>query len=122
MTRILLVEDHEMNRKMLTRRLLRRDFEVLEAHDGLEALHMARAEQPDLIIMDMSIPEIDGWEATRRLKEDPATGSIPILGLSAHAMSGDRKKGLDAGCDEYDTKPVDFNRLMEKILLLLEAR
>lgn len=115
MTRILLVEDSEMNRDMLSRRLERRDFTVLIAVDGQEGVAIAQQERPDLILMDMSLPIMDGWEATRVLKADPETASIPIIGLSAHALSTDRDKALDAGCDDYDTKPVDFNRLLEKI-------
>ena len=115
MTKILLVEDHELNRDMLTRRLKRKGFEVIEAEDGLEGLRKAESIQPHLILMDMSLPELDGWEATRRLKKNPATQRIPVIGLSAHAMSGDRQKGLSAGCDDYDTKPIDFQRLLRKI-------
>lgn len=115
MAKILLIEDHEMNRDMLSRRLKRKGYEVLEAGDGLEGIDMANTSMPDLILMDMSLPELDGWEATRRLKADPNTQNIPILGLSAHAMSGDRQKGLAAGCDDYDTKPIDFKRLLGKV-------
>jgi len=115
MAKILLIEDHEMNRDMLSRRLKRKGYEVLEAGDGLEGIDMANDSLPDLILMDMSLPELDGWEATRRLKADPKTQNIPILGLSAHAMSGDRQKGLAAGCDDYDTKPIDFKRLLGKV-------
>ncbi len=115
MAKILLIEDHEMNRDMLSRRLKRKGYEVLEAGDGLEGIDMANTSKPDLILMDMSLPELDGWEATRRLKADPNTQNIPILGLSAHAMSGDRQKGLAAGCDDYDTKPIDFKRLLGKV-------
>jgi CheY-like chemotaxis protein len=119
-TKILLVEDNEMNRDMLSRRLERKGFRVAIAIDGAQGLAMAISETPDLILMDMSLPEVDGWEATRRLKALPQTQSIPILGLSAHAMSGDREKAMQAGCDDYDTKPVDFTRLMGKIQTLLE--
>ena len=115
MTRILLVEDNEMNRDMLSRRLVRRGFEVEIAVDGQEGLDKARTARPDLILMDMSLPVMDGWEATRRLKEDPQCRHIPVVGLSAHAMAGDREKALAAGCDDYDTKPVDIKRLLEKI-------
>ena len=120
MVRILLVEDHEMNRDMLSRRLKRKGFEVIEAQDGSIGIEKALRFLPDLIIMDMSLPEVDGWEATKRLKGQQATRDIPVLGLSAHAMSGDRQRGLDAGCNDYDTKPVDFRRLLGKIDRLLE--
>lgn len=115
MKRILLVEDHEMNRDMLSRRLRRKGFDVLEAQDGMEGMTVAMEQRPDLILMDMSLPVLDGWEATRRLKAAAGTSQIPIIGLSAHAMSGDRQKGLSAGCDDYDTKPIDFKRLLGKI-------
>ena len=115
MQRILLVEDNEMNRDMLTRRHVRRGFEVIMAVDGQEALSKAREDSPLLILMDMSLPVLDGWEATRLLKQDQATRSIPVIGLTAHAMAGDREKCLAAGCDQYDTKPVDFERLIGKI-------
>jgi len=120
MTTILLVEDNEMNRDMLTRRLKRRGFDVAEALDGLQGIDMAVRLKPDLILMDMSLPEMDGWEATRRLKALSHTSTIPIIGLSAHAMSGDRQKGISAGCDDYDTKPIDFRRLLGKIERVLE--
>ncbi|MBC8288359.1 MAG: response regulator [Nitrospinae bacterium] len=119
MTKILLVEDNEMNRDMLSRRLERKGFEVLIAVDGLEGVNMARAESPDLILMDMSLPVMDGWEAVRTLKDDPETQAIPVLGLSAHAMTPDRDKAIKAGCDDYDTKPVDIKRLLGKIKALL---
>ncbi|MBI4383401.1 MAG: response regulator [Nitrospinae bacterium] len=119
MPRILLVEDNEMNRDMLTRRLLKKGFEVVIAEDGNEGVKLAREQAPELILMDMSLPVMDGWEATRLLKAAPETRTIPILGLSAHAMTGDREKALKAGCDDYDTKPIDFNRLMSKIQSLL---
>ncbi len=119
MTRILLVEDNEMNRDMLSRRLQRRGFDVLIAVDGRQALEQARNGQPRLILMDMSLPVMDGWEATRRLKADPQCRHIPIVGLSAHAMSGDRERALVAGCNDYDTKPVDFERLLGKIHALI---
>ena len=114
-----MVEDNEMNRDMLSRRLKRKGFEIVVAVDGEEAVKMTTSESPELILMDMSLPVMDGWEATRRIRDDPAVSSIPIIGLSAHAMSGDREKGLEAGCDEYETKPVDMPRLLEKISQLL---
>ena len=113
MSKILLVEDNEMNRDMLSRRLTRKGFEVLIAIDGREAIDLAQSELPDLILMDMSLPVIDGWEATRRLKADQTTGGIPIIALTAHAMSGDREKCQEAGCDDYDTKPIELQRLLE---------
>lgn len=119
MTKILLVEDNEMNRDMLSRRLERKGFEVLIAVDGLEGVNMTRSERPDLVLMDMSLPVMDGWEAVRTLKDDPETQAIPVLGLSAHAMTPDRDKAINAGCDDYDTKPVDIKRLLEKIQALL---
>lgn len=119
MTRILLVEDNEMNREMLSRRLQRKGFEVLLAVDGLQGVAMAQADRPDLILMDMSLPGIDGWEATRRIKADPATRATPVIALTAHAMSDDRAKALAAGCDEFDTKPVDLVRLLGKMAALL---
>ena len=117
--RILLVEDNEANRDMLSRRLLRRGYEVLIAVDGKEGIDMAATEHPDLILMDLSMPVIDGWEATRILKDSEETSSIPIIALSAHAMAGDRDKALAAGCDEFDTKPIDFPQLLEKMEVLL---
>jgi two-component system cell cycle response regulator DivK len=120
-TKILLVEDNEMNRDMLSRRLQRRGYEVVIAVDGGQGLEMAQSETPDLILMDMSLPVVDGWEATRRLKAAPETSGIPIIALTAHAMSGDREKALEAGCDDYDTKPTELDRLLEKIRAL-EAR
>ncbi len=119
MARILLVEDNEMNRDMLSRRLARRSFDVLIAEDGQRGIEMAREHLPDLILMDMSLPITDGWEATRILKSDDATRHIPVIALTAHAMRGDRQKALDAGCDDYDTKPVDLKRLLSKIDALL---
>ena len=119
MPKILLVEDNEMNRDMLSRRLIRRGYEVAIALDGEQGLAMARSEAPSLILMDMSLPGIDGWEATRRLKAAPETRKIPIIALTAHAMSGDREKAQAAGCDDFDTKPVDLTRLLEKIEVLL---
>lgn len=115
MKKILLVEDNEMNRDMLSRRLIRRGFEVAIAVDGRQGVEMATTETPDVILMDMSLPEIDGWEATRMIKGNPQTGAIPVMGLTAHAMAGDREKCLAAGCDEYGSKPVDFAELIEKI-------
>lgn len=117
--KILLVEDNDNNRDMLVRRLQRRGFEVSIAVDGEEAQSVAHAEIPDLILMDMSLPVIDGWEATRRLKASPTTGRIPVIALTAHAMAGDRDKALEAGCDDYDTKPIELPRLLGKISALL---
>ena len=119
MPKILLVEDNEMNRDMLSRRLQRRAYEVVVAVDGKEGIEKASSDNPDLILMDMSLPEIDGWEATRRLKADDATRSIPVIALTAHAMESDKAKALEAGCDDYDTKPVDLTRLLGKIEALL---
>lgn len=119
MPKILLVEDNEMNQDMLSRRLQRRGYEVVIAADGARGVEMASSEQPDLILMDMSLPVLDGWEASRRVKSDEATKSIPIIALTAHAMAGDREKALDAGCDDYDTKPIELARLLEKIEVLL---
>jgi len=122
MTKILLVEDNEMNRDMLSRRLARKGYEVIMALDGRQAVEMATVETPDLILMDMSLPVIDGWEATRQVKAAPATRAIPVIALTAHAMAGDREKAIQAGCDDYDTKPIDFPRLLEKMASLLERR
>jgi CheY-like chemotaxis protein len=119
MTKVLLVEDNEMNRDMLSRRLIRRGFQVVFAMDGQQGIDLARSERPDVILMDMSLPIIDGWEASRRLKADDATRSMPVIGLTAHAMSGDREKAIEAGCDDYDTKPVELDRLIGKIDRLL---
>ncbi|PYM69290.1 MAG: two-component system response regulator [Candidatus Rokuibacteriota bacterium] len=119
MAKILLVEDNEMNRDMLSRRLERRGYQVVIAVDGAEGVRMAEAEAPALILMDMSLPVLDGWEATRQIKAAPATGGIPIIALTAHAMSGDREKAIEAGCDDFDTKPVDLPRLLAKIDALL---
>ena len=119
MSRILLVEDNEMNRDMLSRRLERKAYEVIIAIDGQAGVNMASSESPDLILMDLSLPVIDGWKATRRLKANPATQSIPVIALTAHAMAGDEQKALQAGCDDYDTKPVNFQRLLGKIEKLL---
>lgn len=120
MTKILLVEDNEMNREMLVRRLVRHDFEVVLAADGQQAIDQVSKENPSLILMDMSLPLMDGWEATRQLKAAEDTRSIPIIGLSAHAMKDDMTKALQAGCDDYDTKPVDMERLIGKMTTLLE--
>lgn len=119
MPKILLVEDNEMNRDMLSRRLVRRGAEVLIAVDGAQGVEMAQAERPDLILMDMSLPVMDGWEATRTLKAAADTKEIPIIALTAHAMAGDQEKCREAGCDDYDTKPVDFARLTGKIQAIL---
>src|SRR5262249_45070369 len=119
MARLLLVEDNEQNRDMLSRRLRRKGYEVIIAHDGGEGLVLAREQTPDLILMDMSLRVREGGEAPRQLKADPATQSIPILGLSAHAMTSDLQKALNAGCDDYDTKPVEFDRLLQKMEALL---
>ncbi|MEO6030935.1 MAG: response regulator [Burkholderiaceae bacterium] len=119
MTKILLVEDNELNRDMLSRRLIRRGYEVVMAVDGAQALAAVARERPDLILMDMSLPTMDGWEATRRLKADIELRAIPVIALTAHAMSGDRERALDAGCDEFDTKPIEFDRLVSKMEGLL---
>jgi len=115
MTRILLVEDNEMNRDMLSRRLERRGYEIAIAVDGRQGVEMAKAGTYDLVLMDMSLPEVDGWEATRQLRADPATKALPIIALTAHAMAGDRERAIEAGADDYDTKPIDLARLLEKI-------
>lgn len=119
MTKILLVEDNEMNRDMLSRRLKRKNFEVVIAVDGQAGVDMATSESPDIILMDLSLPVMDGWEATRRIKASDSTRAIPVIALTAHAMQGDEEKALEAGCDDYDTKPVNFKRLLEKIQNLL---
>ena len=121
MSKILLVEDNELNRDMLARRLARRGYTVALAVDGRQGLEMACAGSPDLVLMDMSLPGIDGWEATRRIKRDPATRRVPIIALTAHAMPGDVEKAIAAGCDEYETKPVEFGRLVAKMETLLAA-
>ena len=121
MSKILIVEDNEMNRDMLSRRLIRRGYDVVMAIDGEQGINAAKSECPDLILMDMSLPVVDGWEATRRLKAEPQTRGIPIIGLTAHAMSGDREKVIKAGCDDYDTKPVELPRLLQKIEVLLHT-
>jgi len=120
LSKILLVEDNEMNRDMLTRRLQRRGYEVVIALDGAQGLVMAQSESPALILMDISLPVLDGWEATRRLKMAPETKSIPVIALTAHAMSGDRERCIEAGCDDFDTKPVEIARLVGKIEALLQ--
>jgi CheY-like chemotaxis protein len=120
--KILLVEDNEMNRDMLSRRLARSGYEVVLAVQGEEGVALARSAAPDMILMDMSLPVLDGWEATRRLKGDPETRDIPVIALTAHAMSGDREKAQEAGCDDFDTKPVEYTRLLSKIQGLLEKR
>jgi CheY-like chemotaxis protein len=122
MTKIRLVEDNEMNRDMLSRRLVRKGYEVVMAFDGRQAVELASGENPDLIIMDMSLPVIDGWEATRQVKAAPATRAIPVIALTAHAMAGDRDKAIEAGCDDYDTKPIELPRLLGKITTLLERK
>jgi two-component system cell cycle response regulator DivK len=119
MAKVLLIEDNEMNRDMLSRRLIRRGFQVVFAMDGQQGIDLARSERPDIILMDLGLPVIDGWEATRRVKGDNATRGVPVIGLTAHAMSGDREKAIEAGCDDYDTKPVEFDRLLAKIERLL---
>ena len=119
MAKILLIEDNEMNRDMLSRRLARRGYEVVVAVDGREGVAKARAEAPALVLMDMSLPVLDGWEATRELRADPATRAIPIIALTAHAMAGDREKALAVGCDDFDTKPIELERLLGKIEALL---
>jgi CheY-like chemotaxis protein len=120
MPRILLVEDNDMNRDMLSRRLIRSGYEVFLAVDGQQGADMALSEQPDLILMDMSLPVIDGWEATRRIKANDATRRIPIIALTAHAMAGDREKVMEVGCEEYETKPIEMSRLLGKIADLLK--
>lgn len=122
MPKILLVEDNEMNRDMLSRRLVRKGYEVDIAVDGRDGIRKALGGGYDLVLMDMSLPEIDGWEATRQLRADPITRSLPIIALTAHAMAGDREKAIEAGCDDYDSKPVEFPRLLEKIEAKLNAR
>ncbi len=119
MTRILLVEDDEMNRDMLSRRLVKRGYEVTIATDGEQGVELARAGSPDIILMDMSLPVMDGWTATRTLKDDEATAGIPVIALTAHAMSGDEEKALAAGCDDFDTKPIELTRLLDKIEALV---
>ena len=122
MAKILLVEDNAMNRDMLSRRLARKGYEVAIAIDGQQGIEMARSETPDLILMDMSLPVVDGWEATRQLKSAPETQSIPVIALTAHAMAGDREKAVEAGCNDYDIKPIELPRLLEKIEALLGGK
>ena len=122
MSTILLVEDNEINRDMLSRRLKRRGFEILFATNGEEGIEQAHAQSPDLILMDMSLPIIDGWDATRQIKASQATQKIPIIALTAHAMSGDRQRALDAGCDDFETKPIELEQLLEKIERYLTKR
>jgi CheY-like chemotaxis protein len=122
MARILLVEDNDMNRDMLSRRLIRNGYEVYLAVDGQQGADMAVSERPDLILMDMSLPVIDGWEATRRIKANDATRRIPVIALTAHAMAGDREKAMEVGCEDYDTKPVEISRLLGKIAALLAPK
>ena len=122
MPKILLVEDNEMNRDMLSRRLIRSGYEVVLAVDGAQGVAMAASDAPDLVLMDMSLPVLDGWEATRRLKSDPATRGLPVIALTAHAMAGDEKRAREAGCDDFDTKPVEYARLLSKIEGLLQKR
>ena len=121
MAKILLVEDNEMNRDMLSRRLERRGYDVALAVDGRDGIEKAQSGDFDLVLMDMSLPEIDGWEATRQIRAQPATEKLPIIALTAHAMAGDREKALEAGCDDYDTKPIEFKRLLSKIEALLNT-
>ncbi len=121
MAKILLVEDNELNRDMLSRRLTRQGYQVLLAHDGARGVEMTGSEKPDLVLMDMSLPVLDGWEAAKRLKADPATRSIPVIALTAHAMTADRERALAAGCDDYDTKPIVLPRLLEKMQRLLHG-
>jgi CheY-like chemotaxis protein len=119
MPKILLIEDNEMNRDMLSRRLVRRGYEVIIAEDGARGVAMATSDRPDLILMDMSLPVVDGWEATRRIKATPELRKIPVIALTAHAMATDRDKAIEAGCDDYDTKPIELQRLLAKIETLL---
>ncbi|HEY9665997.1 MAG TPA: response regulator [Coleofasciculaceae cyanobacterium] len=122
MSKILLVEDNEMNSDMLSRRLQRKGHQVIIAIDGAQGVELAYSQNPDLILMDMSLPVLDGWQATQKIKSAPETNSIPIIALTAHAMAGDREKCLEIGCDDYDTKPVEFSRLLGKIQALLEKK
>jgi CheY-like chemotaxis protein len=121
MAKLLLVEDNEMSRDMLSRRLARRGYEVAVAVDGAQGVEMARTERPDLVLMDLSLPVIDGWEATRRIKAGEETRHLPVIGLTAHAMASDREKALDAGCDDYDTKPIELERLLQKVEALIQG-
>jgi CheY-like chemotaxis protein len=120
MATLLLIEDNDMNRDMLSRRLTRRGYTVVQAADGVQGIDQARSAPPDLILMDLSLPVLDGWEATRQLRATSETAAIPIIALTAHALSGDREHSLEAGCDDYETKPIDFARLLEKIERLLQ--
>jgi CheY-like chemotaxis protein len=120
MAKILIVEDNEMNRDMLSRRLEKKGYEIVMAFDGQQGVKMAQSELPDLILMDMSLPILDGWDATRQIKASPKTSSVPVIALTAHAMSGDREKSIEAGCDDYDTKPIELKRLLEKIEALMK--
>jgi len=122
MKKLLLVEDNEMNRDMLSRRLIRSGYEVVLALDGAQGVALAASEAPDVVLMDMSLPVLDGWEATRRLKSDPKTRTLPVIALTAHAMAGDEAKARQAGCDDFDTKPVEYTRLLSKIEGLLQKR
>ncbi|MBS0649689.1 MAG: response regulator [Verrucomicrobia bacterium] len=122
MIKILLVEDNELNRDMLSRRLQRKGYEVIRAVDGQQGVFMAKSDSPDLILMDMSLPVIDGWTATKQIKADPQTQTIPIIALTAHAMTSDRDKAIECGCDDFDIKPIDFERLLEKIHKLLPGK
>ncbi len=122
MAKILLVEDNEMNRDMLSRRLIRKGFEIVMALDGAQGVAMAQSESPDLILMDMSLPVMSGWDATRSLKANPETKAIPVIALTAHAMAADRDQAMQAGCDDYDTKPIELTRLLEKIESLLSRK
>lgn len=122
MEAILLVEDNEMNRDMLSRRLSRKGFRVIAAEDGQQGIELAESEQPDLVLMDLSLPVVDGWEATRTIKQSAVTKHIPVIVLTAHAMAGDEQKAREAGCDDFDTKPVDFTRLLNKIQAALADR
>jgi two-component system, cell cycle response regulator DivK len=122
MPRILVVEDNEENRDALSRRLQRRGFEVLFAADGKAGVEMSKTEKPDLVLMDMNMPELDGWEATRQIKADPAAQNIPVIALTAHAMTGDRERALEAGCTDYHTKPVEFPKLLAQIEAILQTK
>jgi len=122
MTKLLLVEDNEMNWDMLSRRLARKGYEVIRAVDGIEAIEIAKSDLPDLILMDMGLPRLDGWEATKIIKADPGTQGIPIIALTSHAMVCDRERALASGCNDYDVKPIEFTRLLDKIQSLLESR
>ncbi len=122
MAKILLVEDNDLNRDMLSRRLQRRGHQVLLAADGMQAILMAESETPDIVVLDLTLPVIDGWEVARRLKSSPTTAAVPVFALTAHAMTGDRERALAAGCDDYDTKPIDFPQLVAKLEALLAPR